>query len=133
MRHNMSTKPRKSVKSPRRQPRGPTRSPPRSPSRAKPQKKKRIVQNVYDLVQFKRMLGKGLILPCKDNTAVLDPAIKEQIMAKSVKSIAMSGMIMSGIVYIFDGVDRLLAINSVSYADIKKNNLEIDIIINQHI
>jgi len=44
----------------------------------------------------------------------------------------MTGLVSSGIIHIFDGVDRLLAINAISYAEIKKASLDIDIIINQY-
>jgi hypothetical protein len=44
----------------------------------------------------------------------------------------MTGFVSSGVIYIFNGVERLLAIHSISYAEIKKNNLSIDIIINQY-
>lgn len=103
-----------------------------SPTASKKQKKKRLVQNTYDLAQFKRLIGKGLITQLKCAAATFDVELKNKILSKSIKSIAMTGIVSNGIVYIFEGVDRLLALNAVSYAEIKKYDLEIDVIINQH-
>jgi hypothetical protein len=95
-------------------------------------KKKKLVQNQFELIQFKKMIGKGLVLPYKGATSPPDSDLKNKILSKSVKTIAMTGFISSGIIYVFEGVDRLLAINAVSYAEIKKADLEIDIILNQY-
>lgn len=95
-------------------------------------KKKKPVQNQFELIQFKKMIGKGLVLPYKGAISPPDSDLKNKILSKSVKTIAMTGFISSGIIYIFEGVDRLLAINTVSYAEIKKADLEIDIILNQY-
>ena len=103
-----------------------------SPTNSKKQKKKRLVQNTYDLSQFKRLIGKGLIIQLKCATATFDAELKNKILSKAIKSIAMTGIVSNGIVYIFDGVDRLLALNAVSYAEIKRHDLEIDIYVNQY-
>jgi len=100
---------------------------------ASPKKKKsKLVQNTFELIQFKKIIGKGLIVPFKGSTAIFDQSIKDKILSKTIKSIAMTGLVSSGIIHIFDGVDRLLAINAISYAEIKKASLDIDIIINQY-
>ncbi len=96
------------------------------------QKKKRLIQNTFELTQFKKMIGKGLVCPFKGVNSIFDPELKNKILSKLVKTIAMTGFISGGIVYIYDGVDRLLALNAVSYAEIKKADLEIDIILNQY-
>ena len=44
----------------------------------------------------------------------------------------MTGFLSGGIIYIFEGVDRLTALNAVSYADIKKAELGVEIYINQY-
>jgi hypothetical protein len=95
-------------------------------------KKKKCVKNTFELVQFKKMIGKGLVIAYKGTTAQFDASIKDKIMSGSVKSIGLSGFVSSGIIHIFDGVDRLLAIHAVSYAEIKKAKLEIDIFVNQY-
>lgn len=94
-------------------------------------KKKKATQNTYDLVQFKKMIGKGLIEPQKGSSVVQDPSMKEKILTKSVKIVAMTGTVNNGIIYITDGVERLLAINSVSYAEIKKHDLDLEVIVTQ--
>ena len=103
-----------------------------SPNNIKKIKKKKLVQNTYDLSQFKRLIGKGLVLQLKCASATFDAELKNKILSKTIKSVAMTGIVSNGIVYIFEGVDRLLALNAVSYAEIKKHDLEIDVIINQY-
>lgn len=99
-------------------------------------KKKKCVKNTYDLVQFKKMIGKGLVIPYKTANFQIDPkaqaAIKEKIISGSIKTIGMSGFVSSGIVHVFDGIDRLIAVHSVSYAEIKKAKLEIEVFVNQY-
>ncbi len=103
-----------------------------SPKTKKAQKKKKVVQNQFELVQFKKMIGKGLVTYYKGANLTQDPDLKNKILSKSVRSIAMTGFVSGGIIYIFEGVDRLLAVNAVSYAEIKKADLDIDIILNQY-
>lgn len=95
-------------------------------------KKKKCVKNTFELIQFKKMIGKGLITVYKGAVAIPEEGIKEKILSGTYKSIAMTGFVSGGIVYIFNGVERLLALHSISYAEIKKNDIEIDIIINQY-
>lgn len=78
------------------------------------------------------MIGKGLITIRKGSPTTLDISIKEKILSKTAKTIGMTGILHAGIIYIVDGVDRLIALNSISYAEIKKNNLDIDIVVSQH-
>jgi hypothetical protein len=95
-------------------------------------KKKKCVKNTFELTQFKKMIGKGLITVYKGSVAIPEEDIKGKILSGTYKSIAMTGFVSGGIVYIFNGVERLLALHSISYAEIKKNNIDIDIIINQY-
>ena len=95
-------------------------------------KKKKSITNTYELVQFKKMLGKGLVMPFKGVEATVNPKVKEKILSGNVKTIGMSGFVRGGVIFIFDGVDRLLAINSITYADIKKTKIDIEIIVNQY-
>jgi hypothetical protein len=94
--------------------------------------KKKCTKNIYEIIQFKKMIGKGLIVPYKGVPASSNVDIKSKILSGSVKTIGMSGFVSSGVIHIFDGVDRLAAINSISYSDIKKAKLDIDICINQY-
>jgi hypothetical protein len=96
------------------------------------QKKKKCVRNTFELVQFKKMIGKGLVTAYKGAVALPDQNIKDKILTGNIKSIAVTGFVSSGVIYIFNGVERLLAIHSISYAEIKKYNLEIDIVLNQY-
>ncbi len=96
-------------------------------------KKKKPSVNQYDLLQFKKMVGKGLVMLCKNIAAVNDPTLRDKIISKAAKSVAMTGFVKGGVLYIYEGIDRLLAVNSISYADIKKHGIELDIIINQYV
>lgn len=95
-------------------------------------KKKKCVRNTFDIVQFKKMIGKGLITAYKGSTQNDETNIKDKILSGNIKSIAMIGFVSSGIIYIFNGVERLIALHSISYADIKKHDLDIDILITQY-
>jgi hypothetical protein len=98
----------------------------------KAKKKKKLITNTFELIQVKKMIGKGLIVPYKGADLALNQELKNKILSKAIKSIAMTGFLSGGIIYIFEGVDRLTALNAVSYADIKKVELEIEIYINQY-
>jgi len=117
-----------------RKPTSPRQTQPTSPrsKSVKPVKKKKLVQNTFDLIQFKKMIGKGLVLPYKHGGCQIDIGTKNKILSKEFKSVAITGFVNGGIIYIFDGIDRLLAINSISYAEIKKTDLDIDVIVNQY-
>jgi hypothetical protein len=96
-------------------------------------KKKKCVKNTFEIIQFKKMIGKDLITLHKGVVSPeQNPDLKAKILSGSIKIIGMSGYVSGGIVYIFDGADRLIAVNSISYADIKKYKLEIDIVVNQY-
>lgn len=111
-----------------------------SAKQTKSTKKKKSTKNTFDIVQFKKMIGKGLITVWNglviDKKAISEDIkkVKEKILSKSIKSIAMTGYTNNGVLYIFSGIDRLLGINGVSYSDLKKAQLdsEIEIIINQY-
>lgn len=100
-------------------------------------KKKASVKNTFDLVQFKKMVGKGMVkiwngIVDKKLVAEESKKIKDKILSGSIKSIGMSGYINEGVLYIFDGVERLLIINTISYSDLKKASINVDVIINQY-
>lgn len=100
--------------------------------------RRKVSRNVYDIVQFKKMIGKGLVVMWngvvinKKTISTEIKKIKDKILAKNAKSIGLTGYCNNGIIYIFNGYDRLLAINSISYADLKKFNIELDIYVNQY-
>ncbi len=95
-------------------------------------KKKKCVKNTFDMVQFKKMIGKGLVTMYKGAVYPQVNDIKDKILSGNIKSIAMTGFVSSGVIYVFNGIERLIAIHAISYADIKKHELEIEIIINQY-
>ena len=98
----------------------------------KARKKKKPVMDAFELIQVKKMIGKCLIVPYKGADLSLNQELKNKILSKAIKSIAITGFLSGGIIYIFEGVDRLIALNAVSYAEIKKDKLELDIYINQY-
>lgn len=98
----------------------------------------RFVKNSFDLVQFKRLVGKGLIklysglvIDKKLLTSKLDN-YKKRILNKNTRLINLTGYVHDGIVYIFIGYEKMLACSGISYAMIKKNNIELDICIKQY-
>lgn len=95
------------------------------------QKKKKHIQNTFDLVQFKKMIGKGLVLCSKGVVLIQDPSIKDKILTKQVRSISMNAVLSAGIIYVTEHPERLAAISAISYAEIKKYDLDVDVIINQ--
>lgn len=112
---------------------------PRSRSKSPPKvKKRKAAKNTYDIVQFKKMIGKGIITTWNgvviDKKNMIEEAkkIKEKVLTGSIKSIGMSGYLNNGVLYIFNGIERLFVINSISYLEIKKANLDIEIIVNQY-
>jgi hypothetical protein len=105
---------------------------------SKPVKKKKAIKNTFDIMQFKKMTGKGLVTVWSG--IVIDKKtmneeikkIKDKVLNGSVKSIALTGYLNNGIIYIFSGVERLHVINSISYSELKKTQIEIEVIINQY-
>lgn len=110
----------------------------KSPVRIKTAVKKKIIKNTFDLIQFKKMLGKGVVkihtgvVIDKKATAEEVKKIKDRVLDGSIKQIGMSGYVNGGICYVFNGVDRLLVINSISYQELKKNNPDVEVVINQY-
>jgi hypothetical protein len=96
-------------------------------------------KNSFTLVQFKKMMGKNLIgvysgiVMDKKVISVEVKKIKETIVNGSIKQIGMVGYVNdSGILYIFNGVEKLFVIASLSYSDIKKYKLDIEICVVQY-
>jgi len=92
--------------------------------------KSKSVKNTFSLIQIKKLIGKKLILPWKciiitDEIKQKSKQTKEKLLEsfKSGKKISISVMCVSGILHVIFGVDILLAIMSIPYTDIKKNNI----------
>jgi hypothetical protein len=101
--------------------------------------KKKPVKNTFDIVQFKKLLGKGMIkiytgviVDKKFATSEESKKIKEKVLDGSIKSIGMTGYINEGIIYIFIGVERLLVISGISYLELKKAHVEAEVSILQY-
>lgn len=102
-------------------------------------RKKKAIKNTFDLVQFKKMLGKGMIkmytgiiIDKKYGTGEEAKKIKEKVLDGSIKSIGMTGYINNGIIYIFIGLERLLVINNISYSELKKAQVEVEVNVLQY-
>jgi hypothetical protein len=108
------------------------------PKIVKPIVKKKSVRNIFDIIQFKKMIGKSMVKPYVgiviDKKTMIEEAkkIKDKILEGNIKSIAMTGYINAGVLFIILGVDRLYVINAISYQELKKSNVEIEIVINQY-
>ena len=103
-----------------------SRSPKKSP-------KKRSIKNTYDIIQFKKMVGKGIITYhklCK-HLMIDDPKYKEKIISSSIKNVYLSGYLSNGIIYIYENLDKFCTINNISYSEIKNKNINCDIVIMQ--
>ena len=91
---------------------------------------KKPVRNFFDILQVKKMIGKGLL--CNYKGVVYDKKkmgvsiekLRKQLLEGRVKSISLCGFVSNGVVHVITGIDRLFAIQFTSYADIKNKNLE---------
>lgn len=94
----------------------------------------------YDLVQFKRMIGKGLVKPWsgltinKKTIGEKIAAAREKILSAKQKfrSVCMSAALNDGILHVFRTYEYLLAIDSIPYSVIKKNNITLTINMQQY-
>jgi hypothetical protein len=96
-------------------------------------------KNTYFLTQFKKMMGKNLVGVWNgivfDKKAIVDDVkkIKDNILLGLIKQISMTGYVSeNGTLYIFQGVEKLFVISNLSYSDIKKYKIDIDIVIIQY-
>ena len=96
-------------------------------------------KNSYMLAQFKKMIGKNLVSIWSgviyDKKVVAEEAkkIKENILNGSIRQIGMIGYVSeNGTLYIFSGVEKLFVIAALSYLDIKKYKLDVDINVVQY-
>jgi hypothetical protein len=101
---------------------------------SKPKRKK--TTNVYDLIQFKKMLGKNMIKPHgiildRKGTLELNQKIREKILLGQIRNVSMRGYVNNGILFIID-VDKLLIVDSISYSDIKNTEIDFDIYVEQY-
>lgn len=100
--------------------------------------KKKPCRNTYDVIQFKKLIGKSMIkqwtgsVVNKKTMADDCQKIRDKILSNTTKSLSMTGYVNNGIIYIFTGVDKLSAINSISYSDIKNLSIELEISISQY-
>jgi hypothetical protein len=94
-------------------------------------RRKKDITNTYEIEQFKKLVGKNAIQLSKGFAVKLDLKMREKILSGSVTTIAMTGYVKNGVVYIYNGVERYVAVNSISYAELKKLKKEIYIVINQ--
>ena len=100
-------------------------------------KKKKAVKNTFDIVQFKKMIGKGMVKPWSGatdyKTAPEDiKKIKDKIIEGQVHTLGMIGYTNNGVLYIVSGSDRLAVVNSISYQELKKLGLAVDCCIIQY-
>jgi hypothetical protein len=110
----------------------------KSPNKCIKTNKKKPIRNVYELTQFKRMIGKGLVKIW--NGIIIDKKcnleetkkIKEKVLDGSIKSIGLVGYCNNGVIYIISGVDRLSIINSISYQELKKVSIDTEVIVSQY-
>lgn len=100
-------------------------------------KKKKAVKNTFDIVQFKKMIGKGMVKPWSGatdykNTPDEIKKIKDKIVDGQIHTIGMIGYTNNGVLYIVSGSDRLAVINSISYQELKKLGITVDCCIMQY-
>ena len=96
-------------------------------------------KNTYFLPQFKKLMGKNLVDVWNgiiiDKKAIYDNVkkIKDSVLSGQIKQINLIGYISdNGTLYIFSGVEKLYVIGSISYSDIKKYKLDIEISVVQY-
>lgn len=107
-------------------------------SNVKVSKKKKYSKSSYDFVQFKRMIGKGLVKISSSVTIdkkalpTIINDVKDKILnsKNKFKSIGMTGLLNDGIIYVFKNYINMMAINAIPYSVIKKHNinLQVDVI-----
>ncbi len=104
----------------------------------KEKEKKRVVKNLYDIVQFKKLVGKKLVLPYdrgvdKKKMVETIKKYKEKIGNGQVKNIILSCFLnKSGILYVFSPLEKFYAVDQLSYAMIKNIGTEILITVFQY-
>lgn len=96
-------------------------------------------KNSFSLVQFKKMMGKHLVgvysgvIVDKKQISLQVKTMKETILNQSIKQISLVGCVNdSGILYIFNGVEKLFLIAGLSYSEIKKYKLDIEVCVIQY-
>lgn len=90
------------------------------------------LRNQFGLMHIKKLIGKKLLIPWKGLT-ITDKDKKSSIninknlidlaKQKNYKNIILTVVSVNGVLYIIKGIDRYLAINQISYKDIKKYNM----------
>lgn len=102
--------------------------PKRSRSKSRPKIRKKQL-NHYDLIQFKKMLGKKLVQVKPTMSPAKLTEYKKFILDKTVREIKLNGTVLDGILIIED--ELAAVIQSLSYNEITKNNIDLDIIVQQ--
>lgn len=91
---------------------------------------KKPVKNFFDIIQVKKMIGKGLI--CQYKALVYDKKkmagnvekMKKQLLEGKVRSISLCGFVSGGVIYIINNIERLFVIQFASYLELKEKKLE---------
>jgi uncharacterized protein YqhQ len=103
--------------------------------------KQRSVKNTFSFVQFKKLIGKKLIIPWKgiiisddirQKAKKIKEKIKESAKTSKQKNIILSAMLINGILHIIFGIDILVAIMGISYTEIKKYNIDSNVEVIQY-
>ncbi len=103
------------------------------------ERKRKSVKNTFDITQFKKLIGKKLILPYEkaaDKKTILELSknYTEKILTGKSRQITLSGFLnTNGILYIFDGLEKYYALKSLSYLAIKKLELSVLVIQYSHV
>lgn len=107
--------------------------------RKSPVRKKKYNKNVYDLFQFKKMIGKGVIkfsgahhAKLTDKKAFSDEVkkIRDEILNNQINSISLNGFVSKGVLFIINDYDKYYAINSITYSEIKTHG-DVEVIVLQ--
>lgn len=100
--------------------------------------KKKLVKNVYEIVQFKKLVGKKLVVPYdkgvdKKTMAETIKKYKEKISNGQVKNVILSCFLnKSGVLYVFSPLEKYYAVDQLSYAMIKNISCEVLITVFQY-
>ncbi len=99
---------------------------------------KKPIRNIYPLIQVKKMIGKKLLIPWK-NVSVLGETkdnakkIKKTLIKNTGKRLVLITTCVNGILNVVAGIEKYIALTTLSYSDIKKYKLEnFEVLIVQH-
>lgn len=96
-------------------------------------------KNTYTLMQFKKLIGKKLVgiysgvIVDKKNMLLESKKIKDMVMNNQVNQLGLVGYVNeSGIFYVLKGVEKLYLICNLSYSEIKKYKIDLEINVVQY-